>query len=127
MPNRSPPIAEMRYTSSGFHLPNQGTSCLLDFVPDERGLCSIPPQPSAIVPRRFTILEQILWSALGQFERRHSREISTDSATEQKAMKVIAAFAAWEYSHCVLSTSQFAGTIDQLLVALFAGYVHIKK
>ena len=42
-------------------------------------------------------------------------------------MKVIAAFAAWEYSHCVLSTSQFAGTIDQLLVALFAGYVDIKK
>ena len=43
-----------------------------------------------------------------QFERRHFREISTDSATEQKAMKVIAAFAAWEYSHCVLSTSQIA-------------------
>jgi hypothetical protein len=48
-------------------LPNQGTSCLLDFVPDERGLCSIPPQPSAIVPRRFTILEQsygVYWANL---------------------------------------------------------------
>jgi hypothetical protein len=54
-------------------------------------------------------------------------EADMDSATEQKAMKVIAAFAAWEYSHCILSTSQFAGIIDQLLVALFAGYVDIKK
>ena len=78
-------------------------------------------------PRRFTILEQTLWSVSGQFERRHSREVSTDSATEQKAMKVMAAFAAWEYSHCVLSTSQFTGTTVQLLVALFAGYVHRKK
>ncbi len=47
--------------------------------------------------------------------------------TEQKAIKFITAFAAWEYSHCVLSISQLAGATVQLLVALFAGYVQMKK
>jgi hypothetical protein len=35
---------------------------------------------------------------IGQFERVTPGRSVTDSATEQKAMKVIAAFAAWEYS-----------------------------
>jgi hypothetical protein len=30
----------------------------------------------------------------------HFRASKTDSVTEQKAMKVITVFAAWEYSHC---------------------------
>src|SRR5438270_11534975 len=56
-----------------------------------------------------------------------SRFVTRDAVTEQRARKVITAFAACEYSHRVLRLAQFAGATVQFDVAWFAGYVQMKK
>src|SRR5262245_59832370 len=52
---------------------------------------------------------------------------SIDRADRQKATNRTTALIAWEYSHCRLRVSQFSGTVSQLSVAWFAGYVQTKN